>query len=90
MKSTLFGTGKGVRNVMFFYRGDRLMAVRKGPWKAHFITQGGYKKDAQEHNPPLLFNVETDPSEQFDVADKNPDIIEDIKVEVQRHKQTLG
>ncbi len=90
MKSTLFGTGKGTRNVMFFYRGDRLMAVRKGPWKAHFITQGGYKNDAQEHNPPLLFNVETDPSEQFDMADKHPEIIEDIKLEVQRHKQTLS
>ena len=86
---TLLGTGTSPRNVMFFYRGTRLMAVRKGPWKAHFITQAGYREKPKDHDPPLLFNLEYDPSEKFDVADKNPQVIDDIRRTVERHKKNL-
>ncbi|MHC4123264.1 MAG: sulfatase-like hydrolase/transferase [Planctomycetota bacterium] len=87
MKPILFGTGKSKRNVMFFYRESRLMAVRKGPWKAHFITQAGYRDKPKKHDPPLLFHLEYDPSERFDVAGKHQDVIADIQREVERHKQ---
>jgi len=41
-------------------------AVRFGPYKAHFATQSGYETDPPVvHNPPLLFNVDQDPSEQY-------------------------
>jgi arylsulfatase A-like enzyme len=38
----LFGTGKSLRNVVFFYRGEQVYAIRKGDYKAHFITQNEY------------------------------------------------
>jgi len=85
----LLGTGPDPRNIMFFYRGTRLMAVRKGPWKAHFITQAGYREKPKEHDPPLLFNLEYDPSEKFNVADKNSKVIDDIRRTVERHKKNL-
>jgi arylsulfatase A len=90
LSPVLFGTGKSPRQVFFYYRGRRLMAARKGPWKAHFITQPGYGgKGPETHDPPLLFHLEHDPSERFDVSKEHPKVIRDILDEVERHRQTL-
>ena len=88
----LFGTGPCERELLFYYRGTRLMAVRKGPWKAHLVTQGGLTRDADPvvvHDPPLLHQLEHDPSEQYDVADDHPEVIADILREVARHRAML-
>ena len=86
----LLGTGPSPRNVMFFYRGAKLYAVRKGQYKAHYITKPAYGKGGEtKHNPPLLFHLGNDPSEKFNVADKNPDVIDDIRKEVGLHLATL-
>ena len=89
MAPQLFGTGKSLRDVMFFYRGTRIMAVRKGPWKAHFITQAGYYEEPKKHDPPMLFHLDHDPSEMYNVADKHPKIIADIQKIVELHKKNL-
>jgi len=86
----LFGSGPSPRRSMFYYRGTRLMAVRKGPWKAHFITQPAYGgKASQMHDPPLLYHLEHDPGEQQDVAQDHGDVIEDIRGEVVAHRRRL-
>jgi hypothetical protein len=42
-----------------------LYAVRHGAWKAHWYTRSGFEGDPPvAHDPPLLFNVEWDPSER--------------------------
>lgn len=89
MRDMLFGHGKGRRDVMFFYRGTRLMAVRKGPWKAHFITQAGYREKPKKHDPPMLFHLDHDPSEKFNIAADNPHVLADIKRIVELHKRNL-
>jgi arylsulfatase A-like enzyme len=80
-----------IRDVYFFYRGTRIYAVRKGKWKAHFITEWAYQADSQyiEHNPALLFDLEHDPSEQNDVAEKFPEIIDEIIAVVTEHQANL-
>lgn len=85
----LLGKGESRRELLFYYRGYKLMAVRKGPWKAHFITQDAYgpgARKAVEHDTPVLFNLEHDPSERHNVADKHPEIIADIIKDVEAHK----
>ncbi|MGB6152481.1 MAG: arylsulfatase, partial [Pricia sp.] len=79
------------RKNMFYYRGTELYAVRQGDYKAHFITQGAYGQfgDREEHTTPILYNVNEDPSEQFDIAGEHPDILEDINALVARHRATL-
>lgn len=59
-------TYKSPRDRVFYWREEQLYAVRVGPWKAHFITQGcyGLGEKRQEHATPLLYNVENDPSEE--------------------------
>lgn len=75
---------------LFYYRDDNVTAVRKGPWKAHFETQAGYgQKTPDRHDPPLLFNLEHDPSERFDVARKHPEVIEDLRGELERHRAAV-
>jgi len=88
----LLGTGSCEREVLFYYRGERLMAVRKGPFKAHLITQGGLTRDADipvVHDPPLLYQLEHDPSEKYDVSKEYPEVIADILKEVKSHKANL-
>jgi arylsulfatase A len=75
------------RREMFYYRGFELMAVRLGAWKAHFQTQSGYGQPSSErHDPPLLFNLEVDPSERFNVAAANPDVVQEIAALVEKHR----
>ena len=79
------------RKEVFYYRGTRLMAMRVGPWKAHFVTQESYtgNNKAVEHDPPVLYNLEVDPSEKWDVAADHPDIIDAIKRAAERHIRTV-
>ena len=86
----LFGTGPSPRHVFFYYRGTQLYAARKGPYKAHFITQSAYGPDTPvRHDPPLLFHLGHDPSERFDIAGDHPDVLADIAEEVRRHRATV-
>ena len=43
----------------------------------------------EEHDPPLLYNLEVDPSEKYNVAESNPDVIEQIKALVKIHNLNL-
>ena len=65
---------------MFYYRGQKLMAVRSGPWKAHFMTQAGYRqREPEVHDPPLLFHLENDPGEKTDLAKIRPERLQELK-----------
>ena len=62
------------------------MAIRKGPYKAHFQTRPGYgASKAVKHDPPLLFHLEHDPSERQNIAKDHPEVIQAIRDELQKH-----
>jgi arylsulfatase A-like enzyme len=87
---TLFGTGPSPRTRMFFYRGTELYGYRKGPWKVHLKSHPGYGKEAvKTHNPPLLFHLDRDPSERFDVAAENPEIVADLLRDIDAHRKDM-
>lgn len=86
LSPALRGTGPSPRNVMFYYRGTRLFAVRKGAFKAHLLTQPGYGPGRLEpHDPPLLYHLGHDPGEQYNVAAEHPDVVADLLREVESH-----
>ena len=88
----LFENKKSTRDSVFYYRGYTLMAVRKGPWKMHLKTRDGYGPGARKdvnHDPPILFNLDIDPSEKYDVAKDNAEVIEDIRREIAIHQKNL-
>lgn len=86
----LRGNADSVRDAIFYYRSEDLFAVRKGPWKAHFITQSAYVGDQPvSHNQPQLYNLEIDPSERFNVASDHPEVLEKIMNLVREHEKKL-
>jgi len=90
ISAVLFSGGKSPREVMYFYRGARLYAVRKGDFKAHFITQPAYGKgEAVAHDLPELYHLRHDPSEKYNVAAKYPQVIQDITAEAAKHRANL-
>ncbi len=88
---TLTEAKKSPRDIMFFYRGTQLYAIRKGNYKAHFFTQISYVGDQTKytHEPPLLYDLGVDPGEKYNIADKHPDIIADLRQEVAKHQANL-
>ena len=61
----MFGTGKNPRDIVYYYRDTQVFAIRKGDYKAHFITQPEYGSEiVTAQNPPLLYNLNIDPSEK--------------------------
>ncbi|HUV65269.1 MAG TPA: sulfatase [Sedimentisphaerales bacterium] len=90
LSPALFGTGPSPRKTMFYYRGTKLYAVRKGPYKTHFITKSAYGKDKEvRHDPPLLYHLGHDPSEKYDIAKDHPEVIADIGKEIALHLANL-
>jgi arylsulfatase A-like enzyme len=86
----LFSTGPGERQFIYYYIDGKLTAIRKGPWKAHFLTQVEFGGKIRElHDPPLLFNLEEDPSERHEVAKEHPEIVNDLVLEAEKHKREV-
>ncbi|MBI1900433.1 MAG: sulfatase [Planctomycetia bacterium] len=86
----LFGKGSVPRETFFYYRGQQLYAARKGVYKAHVLTRPGYGPEKpQAHDPPLLFDVERDPGEHYNVAAAHPDVVKEILADIERHKADL-
>ena len=79
------------REQVMYYRGTRLMAVRRGPWKAHFMTQESYTGNNKlvSHDRPLLYNIEVDPGEHWDVAAEHPEVVEAIRQAAEAHQATV-
>ncbi len=75
----------------FYYWDSELRAVRKGNYKANFITSGAYGEGEprREHNPPLLFNLSSDPGERHDIALLHPDIVADLIREAEAHRRSV-
>jgi arylsulfatase A len=87
MAPILFGNGKSQRDEQFYYFCADVYAVRKGNYKAHFVTHDGYSKLPEEkHEPGLLFDVRNDPSERFNIAADHPEIVADLKKAFEKHR----
>jgi arylsulfatase A-like enzyme len=91
LRPAFLGTGPGPRDSMLYYRGTELYAARLGPYKAHFITQDAYGPNPSrvEHDPPVLYHLEHDPAERFDLSAEFPDVIASIRALADAHRATL-
>ena len=90
LTGVLLRNEKSPRQDVFYYRGPTLYALRHGPYKAHFFTKSEYVKDAElAHDPPLLYDLDQDPGERWDVAARHPDVIEELRKIAAAHARTL-
>lgn len=90
LSPALTGSGTSPRDVVYYYRGTQVFAIRKGKFKAHYITQGEYGgPERTVHDPPLLYNLYVDPSEKRNVADKHPEVLSEIQDILLEHNAKL-
>jgi len=84
-------TDKSPRDRVFYWREEQLYAVRVGPWKAHFITQGcyGVGPKRQEHETPELYHLGHDPSEKYNIAASHAEQIEKLVSIAEEHRQSI-
>jgi arylsulfatase A-like enzyme len=86
----LSGTGDSPREVVYYYRGTQVYAIRKGEFKAHFITQGEYGGPKKAvHETPLLYNLYVDPSEKINIAEKHPEVLLEMEKILKDHMASL-
>lgn len=91
LSRVLRGSGPGSRDTILYYWDSELRAIRKGRYKAHFITSGAYGEgDARvEHATPLLFDLARDPGERFDIAAEHPDVVAELRAAADAHRRTV-
>ena len=87
----LRGTGSGSRKEVFYYYDNQLTAVRQGPWKLHQKTYewASGETKSQVQSPPLLFNLEKDPSERINVAREYPDVVQRLTKLIETHRASV-
>lgn len=79
LSKTLLEEKAGPRDSYFYYRGADVFAVRKGKYKAHFIYKEGYDGPGPKVlDKPMLFDLNADPSEKYDIAAQHPEIVAEL------------
>lgn len=80
LSATLLDRAPSPRDTMLYFRGTRVEAVRRGDYKAHFVTEDGFGLDTAriEHEPPLLFHLGRDPAELENIAPTHPQIVGEL------------
>lgn len=86
----LSGEKDDTDHVVYYYNQDNLYAMRKGPWKIHFITKSSESKEPGiVQDPPLLYNIDVDPSERFNESKNHPDIITEFLKGYEEHLRSI-
>ncbi|QHV94737.1 sulfatase family protein [Spirosoma endbachense] len=86
----LFGQQEKAREMLPYYLNEQVYAIRKGSWKAHFLTHASYSPAAPDvHATPLLYNIDNDPSEKYDLAKDYPEIVADLTKEYEKQKTSF-
>lgn len=81
---------KSYRDEFYFYRGSLLYAARKGKYKLHYMDKSAYGKDKMViYQTPKLYDLSTDPKEQYDVAAQHPEEVHRINQMVEKHQDSF-
>jgi arylsulfatase A-like enzyme len=84
----LRGTGPSARDEILYYFDDQVTAIRQGPWKLHLktIEAASGRATTAVHSPPLLFHLDHDPAERFNVAAEHPDVVARLLRAIESHR----
>lgn len=78
------------REAFYYYRGADVYAVRKGRYKAHFLFKEFYANPkVVSLEKPLLYDLNADPGEKYNIAAKHPEIIAELRQLRQQHIESL-
>lgn len=78
------------RTEFFFYRGDNVYAVRKDNFKLHVLYKPAYNRgQMQVLAKPVLYDLNSDPGEHYDVADSHPEVVKELGELLRRHRESV-
>jgi len=89
----LEGKGSLPQRSLFFYRGEDLQAVRRGPWKLIYLKmQWDSRKRLRpvRTDSPQLYHLQHDPAEKVNLAKKHPNIVAELVREIEQFKTGLS
>ncbi|WP_449284320.1 sulfatase-like hydrolase/transferase [Maioricimonas rarisocia] len=90
---------KSPHELLYYYNGTNLQAVREGDWKLHlprtvsdqpFWSKRGRGKGFITLEEPALFNLKSDPGERRNVADRHPDVVARLQDRAEAIRAELG
>ena len=90
IRGVLFGEAgvKSPHEAFYYYRDDRLQAVRSGRWKLHvYRPEWG---DAASSHEPLLYDLENDIGETTNRAEQYPTVVEKLLELAEAARRDLG
>lgn len=90
LSAVLTSDAKNPRNEIFYYRDTEVYAIRMGKYKVHFFSQDDYgSNDVTVHNTPLVYDLDVDPSEKYDISGKSKKIIAAARQLLEKHNATV-
>ena len=73
--SKTFFENSSIRTDIHYYRQDTLIALRHKQWKMYLRDPNPWDDGATQKDMPFLYNIEHDPSEEYNIAKGNKNII---------------
>ena len=70
-----FFENSNVRTDIHYYRQDTLIALRHKEWKMYIKDPNPWDDGPTQKDMPLLYNIEHDPSEKYDIVKDNQKIV---------------
>ena len=80
-----FVNNEPVRHDIYYYRQDTLIGIRHKEWKMYIKDPNPWNDDLTEKDMPVLFNIEHDPSEKYNVTNQHSDIVDRIVTLSEEH-----
>lgn len=86
----LAGKAPSPRQDFYYFRGSNLEAVREGKWKLRLSRS--MRDDLEKDDPltPELFDLDFDPAEQYNLADREPDLVTRLHEKLRTFAQELN
>ena len=88
IKNTFFNN-EPVRHEIHYYRQDTLIGIRHKEWKMYIKDPNPWNDDLTEKDIPVLYNIEHDPSEKYNVTSKHSDVVDRIVTLSEKHIQKV-
>ena len=80
-----FVNNEPVRHDIHYYRQDTLIGIRHNEWKMYIKDPNPWNDDLTKKDIPVLYNIEHDPSEKYNVTSKHSDIVDRIVTLSEEH-----
>ena len=78
-----------VRTDVHYYRQDTLIALRHNEWKMYIKDPNPWDDGPTQKDMPLLYNVEHDPSEKYNIVKENKEIVKVLNDLASEHIQSV-